>query len=291
MNRLVTFFRRFEVRVGLGVLTAFLLVAGFIIYRSVQSRIDYTYADAEIWTQQAPIPSDTLSQQKGALVAKISGCRDCHGPNLAGKVFMDNAVAYIAAPNLTADPASAVAKYTDADWLLAIKHGLRHDSRGLWVMPSTDYEHMTNQDCADLIEYLENLPPDPTVWPERKLKPLGYLLVYFNQLPVKLLAAEAIDHHQAAEPDVKEGVTVGYGNYLAASCRGCHGPNLKGAMGPNISGSGEVGKWTDTQFQTLLHTGKTPDGRALDNHKMPWDNYSSLDDTQMRALLLYLKSK
>lgn len=45
-----------------------------------------------------------------------------------------------------------------------------------------------------------------------------------------------------------------------------------------------MGKWSDAQFMTLLHTGNTPAGKHLDDHKMPWDNYSALDPTKMNAI-------
>ena len=60
-------------------------------------------------------------------------------------------------PNIT--PGGVVAKYSDVDWVRAIRHGVRPDGRALFVMPSEDYNRFTDADVAALIAFARTLPP------------------------------------------------------------------------------------------------------------------------------------
>jgi mono/diheme cytochrome c family protein len=110
---------------------------------------------------------------------------------------------------------------------------------------------------------------------------------------------QSIDHaayHPATEPAA---VTVAYGHYLAetAGCLSCHGAGLSGGaiagMPPgtpqsqNITPIG-IGSWSDAQFVHAIRTGTRPDGTTI-NSLMPWQDYSMMTDTELAALLKYLR--
>lgn len=87
-----------------------------------------------------------------------------------------------------------------------------------------------------------------------------------GELP--LLPAEMIDHEVPFTEEITPSVTLEYGKYLAVSCQGCHGENMKGGkpIAPgfppvaDITSTGNRGKWTHEQFMTTLRTGrKTPE--------------------------------
>jgi hypothetical protein len=59
---------------------------------------------------------------------------------------------------------------------------------------------------------------------------------------------------------------------------------------PDVTTSGNVGKWTEDQFITVLRTGKTPEGKEIDPKNMPWPMTAAYTDTELKALYAYLKS-
>lgn len=97
------------------------------------------------------------------------------------------------------------------------------------------------------------------------------------------------------------GVTADYGHYLAngAGCTGCHGPGLAGGKIPsgppdwplaaNLTPSGEVGKWSETDFINTIRTGVNPAGKTLDQ-VMPWFRYRDMTDDDLKALWQYIKA-
>src|ERR1700704_706465 len=65
------------------------------------------------------IPSDITSIQRGQhLASAVAACVDCHGPNLAGKVFIDDpSLARIVAPNLTGGRGGVGGTFSNADFV------------------------------------------------------------------------------------------------------------------------------------------------------------------------------
>jgi cytochrome c553 len=87
--------------------------------------------------------------------ARILGCVSCHGENLAGREFLDVPnVVRIYAPNI---PAIA-ARSTDHQLARAIRQGVGHDGRKLFVMPSASYQRLSDGEVAALIAYIRRLP-------------------------------------------------------------------------------------------------------------------------------------
>ncbi len=68
-------------------------------------------------------------------------------------------------------------------------------------------------------------------------------------------------------------------------------PNLGVFVGPNLTPDKAtgLGRYTDAEVTTLLRTGTRPDGRIL-APAMPWREYSTLTDADMKALIAYLRS-
>jgi hypothetical protein len=99
----------------------------------------------------------------------------------------------------------------------------------------------------------------------------------------------------------ERGVSAEYGEYLVNTndCRLCHGSNLNGGpfpdptkkkISPNLTPGGEVGFWTEEQFVNTIRTGKTPSGHDLDPEFMPWKDYRSFYDEELKAIFMYLQS-
>jgi len=58
---------------------------------------------------------------------------------------------------------------------------------------------------------------------------------------------------------------------------------------PNLTASGEAGKWMEEDFFKAIRTGTRPDGRVL-SAAMPWPRMKELTDDELRAMWMYIRS-
>ena len=263
-----------------------------IVYFKTESRIKKVYS---VNLQKLNVPDDSGSYIAGRHIAENRGCIGCHGDNLSGgRPFMkqsESPLGVLYSANLTSGKGGI--HYEDEDWIRALRHGLGKDNRSLWLMPSHEIYHISNQQMGELISFIKAQQPVDNLVPSKSLKPLGRFLTFMDEFP--LLPAEKIDHEMAFKDRVEPTITPQYGAYLATVCQGCHGPKLKGAPAheklqpafPDISSTGEPGKWKESEFITAMHTGKLPDGRQLSDF-MPWKFFTYTDD-ELKAVYLYLK--
>jgi mono/diheme cytochrome c family protein len=244
--------------------------------------------------------ADAASVDRGGYLFRSRGCGDCHGPDGAGRVVIDDGNGMVVrAPNITPLASGAPSAYTPSDWVRTIRHGVKADGRPVLIMPSEDYNRLTDTDLAAIVAYVRQLPG----------KPGQGALVQFP-LPVKVLygvgvmrdAAEKIDHQLAPAQPVAEGVTAAHGAYVANGCIGCH---RAGLVGGKIAGTppswppaarlapGEgsvLPRYPDAAaFAAMLRTGKRPDGSAV-SKVMPFESLRQLNDVDTRALYLYLST-
>ncbi|NUZ05515.1 c-type cytochrome [Piscinibacter koreensis] len=253
----------------------------------------------DVPAQPVAFYDDRAALERGAYLFRSRGCADCHGSDGAGRVVVQDANGlFVRAPNITRG-ARTVAGYGAADWDRAIRHGVKPDGRPLLIMPSEDYNRLTDADLGALVAHVRHLPSAPGAAAELRLP-----------LPVKALygfgvvrdAAEKIDHTLAPAQPVAEGVTVAHGRYVANSCVGCHGPELLGGKIPGAPpdwpaaarlapGEGSVMPRYPTAdaFAAMLKTGKRPDGSAV-SPVMPFASLREMNDVDVRALHLYLSS-
>jgi len=108
----------------------------------------------------------------------VVGCTNCHGQNLAGGPFIaDAAFAILNVPNLTKGAGGVGARYSDADFERAIRHGVRPDGSKLMIMPSTAYQYMSDQDLRDVIAFVRSSPPIANAVKPRQIGPVGHVLI------------------------------------------------------------------------------------------------------------------
>ena len=87
-------------------------------------------------------------------------------PRLSGMLFTkDPILGTIPSSNLTPGKGGIGESYTNADWICAIRHGVKPDSRVEIFMD--DYSTLSDQDLGDLIAYLI-----PAAMSSRSLKEL-----------------------------------------------------------------------------------------------------------------------
>lgn len=281
---------------GYTVATLLVLIIGFYIKArwSTEERLNKKYA-YEI--PQFGFSSDSSIVAEGARLAITKHCRDCHGDRMDGKVFLDDPMlAKIIAPNLTKGKGGLPEDFNATDWLRALKHGLKKDSTPLMIMPSHEFALLAEDDINALIAYCEQLDRVDNVLPASTLAPLAYILADVDMIP--LIPAEKIDHELPLTKNIRREVSIEFGKYVSLSCEGCHRKNMKGgapvAPGfpevPDITSTGNTGRWTEQQFMTALQTGDTPEGKHLDPKDMPWVGFKNLSETEMKALFVYLRS-
>lgn len=238
--------------------------------------------------------------EHGEYLFKTRGCMECHGADGAGHVFIDDKASglRVRAPNITAGGASPARDYTDADWVRAVRHGVKPSGEPVMIMPSEEYARTTDADIASIVAYVRSLAPANTAGAEFSLP-----------LPVKALyvfgvikdSAEKIDHTAAAPAAVPDD-PLARGQYVAQGCTGCHGPLFSGGKIPgappswpeaaNLTAATDSGMAHYTsaeQFRTMLRTGKRPDGSAVSD-VMPFKSLAYMNDAELDALFVFLKS-
>lgn len=250
----------------------------------------------------APVPYASIrnpeSLARGEYLYKSRDCAACHGDDGAGRLHIDDPIGLkVRSANLTRGAGSAVAGYGEVDWVRAIRHGVGPGGRPLFVMPSENYNRLTDGDLADLVAYLRSLPPRDSQ-PAQFTLPLLVRLVHgAGQIPD---AAAKIDHTLPPQAAAATGDAVAQGRYVVQSCIGCHGAQLQGGPIPgappswpaaaNLSGdaAGVMQRYTtEAAFKTLLREGRRPDGSAV-GPKMPTNPHLSEQD--LDALFAYLRS-
>ncbi|QNF31866.1 c-type cytochrome [Adhaeribacter swui] len=280
--------------IGIGSLVLLLVIAYTVIYFKTESRINKQYA---INVQQIAVTQDSAALVRGEHLVQIKGCRECHGEDLGGKVFIDDPqLGRIVAANLTQGKGGIMREYTKADLTRALKHGVRKDGKSVLFMPSEEYNPLSAEDLGALMSYVKSLRPVDRELPKHEIKPLLRVLTAFDKFP--LLPAEKIDHTKQSTPTVTPEITANYGQYVAVACIGCHRTNYKGGeplvpgspMVPNITKSGNLGKWTEAEFINTLRTGKTPEGKQMDPKNMPWTMTKEFSDTEIKSVYLFLKN-
>ena len=104
---------------------------------------------------QPPVP-ETVSVEHGRYVANT--CLGCHGPQLAGGKVPGGPPDWPPAARLNKGPDSALARYPDADALIAMfRSGKRPDGSDVKVMPFGSFSRMSDTDLRALHLYLKSL--------------------------------------------------------------------------------------------------------------------------------------
>ena len=243
--------------------------------------------------------SDEASLARGKHLFLSRGCAECHGENGGGHVVIDQGGMYIKSPNITPGPGGVVAKYTEADWVRSIRHGVNPDHHPMSLMPSSDYNQFTDVDLAALIAYTRSLPPVAGEGATIRFPLIVKALYAVGKIKDD---AETIDHTRPPPQPVPDAVTAENGAYLAHLCAGCHGDKFSGGPIPGTppewppaanltpgEGSAMVRYDAPEKFLAMIRTGKRPDNSAV-SAVMPFPTLKNMSDTELGALYVYLKT-
>lgn len=276
----------------LGVVIALVAIVLVAMEMFGNNALAKTYA---VQPESIAIPDDDAAIARGKHLAEGVGvCVICHGENLGGKLAFDEfPIGSVYTPNLTRGAGGVASRYTDVDWVRAIRHGVAPNGRGLFFMPVDYYWNLNDADLGALIAYIKSVPPVDNTNARAQLSPFGKFMIA-SGVSGELARAAKIDHTRRPSPPKSEG------EYLVAigGCTFCHGEHLTGGQGPepgappgpNLSRTGFAGTYTFDDFQKTLRTGTNPRGKAIDPRFMPWLGYRKMTDAEIRAVWDFLQT-
>lgn len=281
----------------LGTLVVLILVFSGFAFMKSSGMVSKKY---DVAVSPISVLKDSATLARGEhLATVISKCTYCHTSDLAGKVFINSAaLGLIVAPNLTRGKGGLGDSLTDERIALAIRQGIKHDNTSVLFMPSDDYQYFTDDDVAAVIAYVRSMPAVDRVLPKSELHVVGRALSATGKLPIFM--AENIDHNRTHAKSIVVDTSLAYGAYLGniGGCTGCHGPGLSGGKIPggppewpaaaNLTPTG-ISKYTDAQIETILRTGKRPDGTTV-NEVMPWKFTTHMTNDELIANIKFLRS-
>ncbi len=277
------------IAIVLGGLILLAVVAVGALYFFGNSRLTRKYT---VQPEAVSIPTDAASIQQGQHLAETL-CAHCHGKDFSGAALVDDAqIGYIPAPNLTRGEGGAGGEFSDADWVLALRHGIDPEGRALIGMPSQNYYYLSDKDLGDLIAYFKTAPAVNHDLGEPAMSFMGKVILAAGMFGKDILPAESIQHAAARPPAVDPAVNAQYGAYLATlgGCHDCHGQNLTGGKSPepgaphapDITLNGVAGAWSQETFISAV--------RTMKGVGMPWEELKPLADSDLQAIFLYLQS-
>lgn len=265
-----------------------LLAAG--VYTVSAGRLNRTYEVTADFTLN--VLNDRESITAGEALAAVYMCEDCHGENLAGKLFVDEPVfGQIYSANLTAGENGIGATYSDEEIAKAIWYGVRPDGSPTVGMPAEFHQAIHIGDMEKLIAFLRSVPPVDSDHPDANYGPMLRVMHTANRFP--FIPAERVDAGQPPPEPVTPEETLAYGEYMAAICAHCHMADFAGDEeffgSPNITPAA-IGTWTEAEFLRAMTQGVRPDGTELDPELMPWKSISLHTDEELQALWAYLQT-
>jgi|HubBroStandDraft_1064217.scaffolds.fasta_scaffold04330_9 mono/diheme cytochrome c family protein len=250
--------------------------------------------------------------QRGAYLAHAADCEACHtapgGAPFAGGLAFVLPFGVLYSTNITPDSDTGIGRYTDENFLQALRHGVRADGTRLYpAMPYPSYTYMTDADALAIKAYLFSL--DPT----KARAPSNDLVFPFNQRWLMGIWSLLFNPDRRFEANPAQSPEWNRGAYLVeamAHCGECHTPrNLFQALDNrrkfagatqagwrayNITADARsgVGAFSDTDLSAYLATGHAdghgtaagPMGEAVDK------SLSQLASSDIAAMVVYLRS-
>ena len=254
--------------------------------------------------------------KRGEYLSKAAGCIGCHTQETkdpkdavpyAGGRALKTPFGTFYGPNITPHPTAGIGKWSEADFVRAMREGRGPDGSNLFpAFPYASFTHITDADLRDLWAFLRTLPPSGRASQEHEL---GFLYrwrfgvsfwkwLYFEPGPLPA--------------DPKQSAQVNRGAYLVKAlghCGECHTPRtaLGGMKGSHFLGGTDKGpegkgvpnitptrlkKWSDAELRDFLQTGMTSDGdvTAEAMAEVVRNTTSQLTPDDLAALIAYLRT-
>lgn len=250
--------------------------------------------------------------KRGEYLAKAGGCVSCHteakegATPFAGGRALKTPFGTFYGPNITPNPEDGIGRWSEADFIRAMREGQRPDGANLYpAFPYPSFTRITDADLRDLWAYLRSLPP--SAQPSRPHE-LGLLYRARFTLGIwKWLFFQP----GPFTPDPQKSVTLNRGAYLLQAlghCGECHTPrNFLGGpkkdrflaggkmpddhSAPNLTPT-HLKQWSDAELSDILTSGLLPDGDVLGETmaEVVRNTTGQLTKSDLDALIAYLRS-
>ena len=254
---------------------------------------------------------DATQIARGEYLARAADCMVCHtsqdGKPYAGGFAFNLPFGTLYSTNITPDKETGIGTYTDAQFLAALRRGVRDDGDRLYpAMPFASYTFLTDADALAIKAYLFSLAPvhapsraDTLSFPFNQRWLLGIWSWLFNP-------DQRFQANSARSPEWNRGAYV---SEALAHCGECHTPrNFAFALNNRKKFSGSVtagwraynitsdpgtgiGAWHEEVFVYLSKghamghgTAAGPMGEAVDG------SFSHMAPEDVRAVVTYLGS-
>jgi mono/diheme cytochrome c family protein len=250
--------------------------------------------------------------KRGLYLSKAAGCVGCHtedkkdAPQYAGGRVLKTPFGTFYGPNITPDPQAGIGRWTERDFMRAMRHGERPDGSNYFpAFPYPSFTHIADEDLRDLWAYLRSLAPNSRANQTHELNfPFG---LRFLVSPWKWLFFTP--GPAAVDPQLKP--ELNRGKYLVQAlghCGECHSPRnflggskkdrfLAGGTGPDGKGvpnltPTRLKKRSDAELKDFLTTGVTEDGDvpAEAMAEVIRNTTSQLTASDLGAVIAYLRS-
>jgi mono/diheme cytochrome c family protein len=260
--------------------------------------------------------------QRGRYIFAVAGCAECHtrgegeggGPLGAGGRALPTPFGTFYGPNITSDPTHGIGRWTEADFMRALRNGVAPDGSNFFpAFPYPTFTRMTDADMRDLYAYVRTLPP--VAQPSRPHDVSFPFNLRFLQFFWKLLFFTPGPY----QPNPSQSAEWNRGAYIAeamAHCQECHTPrNFLGALRPSMAYAGQregpgsgpggravpnitpdqttgIGSWSESDLAELLRTGETPEFSSVRGEMaaVVRNSTSQLTAEDNRALVAYLRA-
>ena len=251
----------------------------------------------EVQIPAADFSSLNADIARGQYIFATRGCSECHGAGGEGRIVIDDPSSgfFVSSPSI--NRGGATAGYSDADWIGALRHGLKPARTPLFLMPSEDYAQMADEDVAALVTYIRSLPPTPEKKADLRVTLMVKALYAFG---IATDAAEKIDHTRPAPKQVPRDDHE-QGAYVATTCAGCHGQGLAGGKIPgappswpaaaNLTSAPDsaMARYSSAEaFREMMRSGKRADGTPIS--VMPFESLRAMNDAELDSLFGFLKT-
>jgi len=278
-----------------------------------------SWSSWSLFTKSAPVTLNVTQGDvnRGAYLARASGCIACHsatsagGRALAGGAALETPFGTFYAPNLTTDQEHGIGAWTLQQFATALRHGTSPDGQPYYpAFPYSFYSKLTDQDVADLWAAFQTVPAVAKSAPEHNLSfPFNlrfglniWQSLFFDQ--TEFTAAESTDPQYARGEYLVESVT---------HCAACHTPrNLFGALQQQqqfagsaslLQGEGSIPAitadhlkqtgWSQSDLSYALQSGIKPDGDVFGGSmaEVVKDGTAYMQKQDLQAIAYYLLNR
>lgn len=236
-----------------------------------------------------PVASGVEAVQRGKRLADLTGCTDCHGADLRGKLFIDDGWwrGRYYASNVTLKART----YSDAELASVVRNGVRPDGRGVIAMPAFAFVRLTDDEMADIIAFVRSLPAGGSDPPGHHIGPLDHWNLWRGVGP--RISISYVTDERARQPADAGARHAAARHLVGIVCAECH----RGDLGGNGWDSGApdlrvIGSYGVADLTRLLRTGIGVDGKEHGLMTLvSRDRLHKLSDQEIAGIHAYLVAR